>query len=981
MIHEGKAFHDWIRRLLAEKGIARFGDLKVAGENDPRWMYRLQVVVSDVTHHQLLLLPRDAEVLGMDPDHLDVADAVRMSMSIPVFFEPYTVRVLGREVVLVDGGMLSNFPVWVFDSDGIPDWPTFGVKVVDPDPKRVSPGALPEVQVGRSALDDPIRYLLGLVGTMTDAQDKIYLERDTFVRTITISNLGVQATDFNLSRDTSEALYDAGQDATTTFLETWDFEAYKAAFRTGMGQPTRRDAITSVRKAAVVGESTNALEGALRPRQINTASTEKRADLVFEGGGVKGIALAGAFSVLEQRGFETKNVAGTSGGAVVGSLVAAGYTAKELHDLLQETPFTSFQDEAWEDKIVGLRMPLSILKDLGIGYDSNRRTANESQMYRYLNLSIADSQREVIHTTRSVIANASYFLRINIGTLDASSIVENPVQFPSEELEPSSPDGFWLDVVLTSDEVDVASESHRLFLPFVGPSWVCDCIGQEHTCNESDRSHYLYVSFVVGTHTGKATVRCTVYHANNAIQSAIIQLLVADGDSYAGAQRAEIDYSLSRHFTGIDRLPSRRLNILTNEGQGGSHTIVVKTTDKVIPVDLADAAVGDILKAVRESLRRITLGSNGEDAERDSENGKPTPEFVEDLKALALLGSFFWSAILPRQADRLYLDEHLGQTTTIQVSRVTKAAFPWAVVYDIPRELQASWELCSLLASWEDARGELGSYPNACPYEQEHHINVLCPFGFWGFKHIIEQPPSVHQGVLKTAIPVADRAQLVLGLSLALNEELRDNHLTQLAETLGDRVRISSCDSREYLQKALAEPALQLVYFYCHGKWGLLGETSLRVPYLEIGRSDQVGPNDFAAWAKDGKWSRDHWKDVSPLVFINGCETAELTPEGIVNFVEALAGMNAAGVIGTEVSVSQRLAGEIGERFFGQLTGRASEDSRAQTVGVALHRTRLDLLRQGNIAGLIYTAFCSTDLSLTGQAFHEVAPGPTKDAS
>ena len=98
----------------------------------------------------------------------------------------------------------------------------------------------------------------------------------------------------------------------------------------------------------------------------DTGDPEKRVDLVFEGGGVKGIALAGAFSVLEEQGFRTQNVAGTSAGAVVGSLVAAGYSAKELYDILQETPFSSFQDEGWEDRIIGLGMPLSILKDHGI---------------------------------------------------------------------------------------------------------------------------------------------------------------------------------------------------------------------------------------------------------------------------------------------------------------------------------------------------------------------------------------------------------------------------------------------------------------------------------------------------------------------------------------------------------------------------------------------------------------------------------------
>lgn len=50
----------------------------------------------------------------------------------------------------------------------------------------------------------------------------------------------------------------------------------------------------------------------------------------FEGGGAKGIALVGALSVLEERGYEPQGVAGTSAGAVLTALLAAGYTAAEL---------------------------------------------------------------------------------------------------------------------------------------------------------------------------------------------------------------------------------------------------------------------------------------------------------------------------------------------------------------------------------------------------------------------------------------------------------------------------------------------------------------------------------------------------------------------------------------------------------------------------------------------------------------------------
>ncbi len=250
-LYEGKVFHDWIGGLLAKKNITKFGQLKAEGESDPRWQYRLQVIVSDATHHSLLVLPRDAAVIGVaDPDDLDIADAVRMSMSIPIFFEPVKRRVGNEDVVLVDGGMLSNFPVWVFDSDGMPEWPTFGLKLVNPDPKVPEPGRLPDKPVKDNALKSLVDFLMSLVSTMTDAHDKLYLERDSFVRTITISNLGVKTTQFDLTPEKGDELFASGQTAARDFLKTWDFEAYKAAFRSGQEQPSRRDAVTARMKAA-----------------------------------------------------------------------------------------------------------------------------------------------------------------------------------------------------------------------------------------------------------------------------------------------------------------------------------------------------------------------------------------------------------------------------------------------------------------------------------------------------------------------------------------------------------------------------------------------------------------------------------------------------------------------------------------------------------------------------------------------------------
>ena len=70
------------------------------------------VTATDITRGRLLRLPWDYARLGLDPDEQLVADAVRASISIPLFFEPVK---LGDRT-LVDGGVLSNFPIEIFDA-------------------------------------------------------------------------------------------------------------------------------------------------------------------------------------------------------------------------------------------------------------------------------------------------------------------------------------------------------------------------------------------------------------------------------------------------------------------------------------------------------------------------------------------------------------------------------------------------------------------------------------------------------------------------------------------------------------------------------------------------------------------------------------------------------------------------------------------------------------------------------------------------
>ncbi|HEV3048490.1 MAG TPA: patatin-like phospholipase family protein [Solirubrobacteraceae bacterium] len=235
-MHSGDYFLDWMREKLKEAGKVKFGDLRDEQATNERRRYTLQVIASDLSARSMLVLPRDAAQLGIDdPDELEIAEAVRMSMSIPVFFKPVLRKDgQGRTHTIVDGGLLSNYPIWLFDSPpgSRPRFPTFGMLLVAPnqaDPLLPAPAAdapLPSVA-------PPVDFAKAIVETMMEAHDRLYVEAANFARTIAIPTLGVRTTQFDIDEETATKLFDSGRQAAEEFLSGWSFRAYLEEFRDG----------------------------------------------------------------------------------------------------------------------------------------------------------------------------------------------------------------------------------------------------------------------------------------------------------------------------------------------------------------------------------------------------------------------------------------------------------------------------------------------------------------------------------------------------------------------------------------------------------------------------------------------------------------------------------------------------------------------------------------------------------------------------
>ncbi|MDY7079260.1 MAG: helix-hairpin-helix domain-containing protein [Chloroflexota bacterium] len=457
-----------------------------------------------------------------------------------------------------------------------------------------------------------------------------------------------------------------------------------------------------------------------------------------------------------------------------------------------------------------------------------------------------------------------------------------------------------------------------------------------------------------------------------------------------------IEYTVSASFQKVRELPKRAVSIFSNH-TNGTHAIGVKLgewdeawgqeDDWTDCMAIEEAGLIDRLNAIRGNLEAIGGRGVYVFATKDHPHHDPpwlanegTPEKLKNaLKGLAKKGYQLYSEIFSREA-RKELDKVLKEAgQTIHVARVMAGeVLPWATLYslhlDITREPE---DVCLDILGHVDSEGRLDYAAcrgqSGCPLNDAGCGRVVCPWGFWGIKHVLEQPPQRISRKAKprdliTEIRISDAARLSMNVSTRLF--LLKTHHERIAQLPGiaqplplagdDRPQAGqppAIPGKDQVLEALKSHDLHVIYFYCHG--GVTAEyTDWDVPYLSVGNAEdqRIVPSDLSQPDRRGR--QVYCWPEHPLVFVNGCETVGLRPTVMSEFVRTFAELGAAGVIGTEIKVWEPLATFFAEGFLSRfLAGH-------QTVGQILRDLRHELLRRYNPLGLIYTNYCSADLRL-----------------
>jgi NTE family protein len=222
--YRGKAFMRWLEKMIEDKTGNK--DITFQGMHD-RNFKDLYVTGTSLNHQRLIVFSYQSY------PNMKVKDAVRISMSIPMYFEAVIIdstgNVLNRKQatsyhdVMVDGGFTGNFPITIFDSTHLdnsvlkrfPDKATIGIRIDTPEQIKYD-------SLGNGLAPIPIyrfkNYMAAFYNYVIENLNRVPLTQQDWERTISVSSGEIGPKIRRLSVQEKNLLINNGYSATDRFF-------------------------------------------------------------------------------------------------------------------------------------------------------------------------------------------------------------------------------------------------------------------------------------------------------------------------------------------------------------------------------------------------------------------------------------------------------------------------------------------------------------------------------------------------------------------------------------------------------------------------------------------------------------------------------------------------------------------------------------------------------------------------------------------
>lgn len=508
---------------------------------------------------------------------------------------------------------------------------------------------------------------------------------------------------------------------------------------------------------------------------------------------------------------------------------------------------------------------------------------------------------------------------------------------------------------------------------------------------------------------GQRRLRTCIYYGNVMLQSVLLKAVVVneateipkDLPREMAITSHTTDYVASVDYALLNELPQPSLNLFTNHDATGTHWIGAFSSGDTSAFQLTSGSMRTFDDATlnnnAENIRAILMKIEGESSYKF---GAALPVDDQDIarregyfRELAIRG---WRLFHPLfvvdggdDADNAQRLQEFRNTTKdshiVSIARCGKnsATIPWAALYSnsIDPGKSDDIKLCEIFKKqlaankWTGTelteKHDLLDDPKACRSQPHCPLNTdkkkltVCPFGFWGYLHQVEQPLQAVNPTPVGEIP-EELSDYDFGQTSFINCSTKDQVKVGMGAYPGipdvvphsDEIRLLKknpavdfeySDERDAILKMLETGGQHFYYFYCHGDINQ-AEKLFR---LKVGPLQKPGYIESASLVPEDI----SWQVPKPLFIMNGCETMAVTPDLTHGFLHTLKRLGAAGVVGTEIKVWTQLARPFGVRLLSNMF-------QGMSVGEAFLEVRKYLLRQLNPLGLVYSYYAPATLHL-----------------
>jgi hypothetical protein len=436
---------------------------------------------------------------------------------------------------------------------------------------------------------------------------------------------------------------------------------------------------------------------------------------------------------------------------------------------------------------------------------------------------------------------------------------------------------------------------------------------------------------------GQGVIKAFFYANNRVFQKMTITLQVGPVSANAPTMQAQVSgMTMSSAMSMPARHDEQPVNLMIIRKEAGYQFILQGIGAMRATLNLSETQIAELVVQTREMFKSIVYTLIGTQYVYQQDNTTIPPDVhAATLKAMAKQGLLMYRKIFygpgngPDARAMGDLLRKLSQQHQLHIEIVAERfTFPWSLLYDR-----------------DDLKPDLSN---------------VDPEGFWGFKHVIEYTPE-----FAIATPVNFVPEITVSGNLGLSFVCNTTIDTQMNRPIiaGQRdflktvqgITMTECPTTTELCNLLNNPddPSQVLYFYCHAVSNLPGEKG-GVGGSKVVLSD--GPITLDDLNFNAPLDKPPLKSA-PLVFMNCCQSAELSPYLYDGLVPYLITKGARGVIGTEVDTPALFASEFAQQFLSRFVAGG------QRLGdLLLDMRREYLLNKNNVMGLVYALHSSGEI-------------------